>query len=132
MATARIELTADRDEAERNANIQVVATHAAQSAAKTAKSGNKKKAKLEIRAAQRFLQRNAKESDVTAWSSNVQQMDDVLDSSEESQEEVRSNNNNDVMVEEKPKRKKKKKKAKDRTAKNVSKMANVGAMDLFD
>ena len=37
VATARIELTADRSEAEKGADIKVVATHAAQSAAAKAK-----------------------------------------------------------------------------------------------
>merc|ERR1711991_999677 len=42
VASARIEITQDRDEAERNADVKVVATHAAQAAAQKAKKGNMK------------------------------------------------------------------------------------------
>ena len=139
VSTARIELTLDRDEAERNADIKVVATHAAQSAAAKAKKGNKTEAKLQMRAAQRFLKRAGDEEKLNMWSANVQEMDEVLNSSDSEDEHVAAgNNNNNNNLESSNegasglgKKKKKKKRQNDKTAKNVSKMSQVAAKDLF-
>jgi hypothetical protein len=58
VATATIELTQDRAQAEKAANLGVVGAAALQHAAKLAKAGDYEAAQLETRSAQRFLQRN--------------------------------------------------------------------------
>jgi hypothetical protein len=85
VATAQIKLTSNREEAEKHADAVVVATHAAQRAAAKAKAGDFRAAQLEMRAAQRFMQRaNMSEEKVVAWSSNVDEMDRVFRGEEES------------------------------------------------
>lgn len=83
VATASIQVTEDRKEAEKNANLTVIGTHAAQRAAKYAKEGEFERAQMEARAAQRFMSRNASDDAENAamrsvWSRNVAQMDDAL------------------------------------------------------
>lgn len=79
VATASIKLTEDREIAEKQANITVIGTHAAQRAAKYAKEGDFEKAQMETRAAQRFMQRNDVETKVRAlWTANIAPMDDIL------------------------------------------------------
>jgi hypothetical protein len=79
VATTTIEVTDDRKKAEENADVKVIATHAATRAAKYAKEGNYEEAQLEARAAQRFLWRNnAEEKEVNNWVAQVESMDQVL------------------------------------------------------
>lgn len=79
VATAQIQLTSDREEAEKHADATVVATHAAQRAAAKAKAGDFRAAQLEMRAAQRLMLRtNMDENQVRSWSSNVENLDRVI------------------------------------------------------
>lgn len=55
VATATIQLTTNRQEAEKHADAAVVATHAAQRAAVRAKAGDYRGAQLEMRAAREFV-----------------------------------------------------------------------------
>eukprot|EP01108_Squamamoeba_japonica_P006796 TRINITY_DN556_c0_g1_i3.p3 TRINITY_DN556_c0_g1~~TRINITY_DN556_c0_g1_i3.p3 ORF type:complete len:189 (-),score=131.44 TRINITY_DN556_c0_g1_i3:53-619(-) len=85
VATATIEVTEDRSEAERDANVAVVATHAAQAAARLARRGSFSKAQMETRAAQRFVQRNeSDESKVTRWTKQVSALDGAMKSKKKS------------------------------------------------
>jgi small GTP-binding protein len=78
LATARLDTTTSRDEAERDANVAVVATVVAQQAAKLARRGSFSKAQMETRAAQRFLQRNGIFDDkIDAWSAQVAELDNA-------------------------------------------------------
>ena len=84
VATTNIRVTDDRGEAEANADVSVVATRAAQRAARLAKSGHYEAAQLEARSAQRFLQRtNAEKSKLSIWAQHV----DVVDSIARAQSE---------------------------------------------
>eukprot|EP01113_Clastostelium_recurvatum_P000455 TRINITY_DN101_c0_g1_i2.p1 TRINITY_DN101_c0_g1~~TRINITY_DN101_c0_g1_i2.p1 ORF type:complete len:985 (+),score=334.30 TRINITY_DN101_c0_g1_i2:83-3037(+) len=86
VASAVIRATEDRKEAEEQANLSVIGTHAVQRAAKYAKEGSYEKAQMETRAAQRLMQRKTESADtkdedrkaVATWVSNVEQMDSVL------------------------------------------------------
>lgn len=144
VATARIQLTANREEAEKHANVTVVATHAAQKAAAKAKKGDYAEAQKEIRAAQRFLARaNVDEEKLSKWSRNVDAMDEVLREDEAAAAaDVNNNNNNDNMAAPPPApgrapigssiaRKAKPKAKSDRTANNISKFAQANEQDLF-
>jgi small GTP-binding protein len=76
LATARLETTVSRDDAEKDANLAVVATAVAQQAAKLARRGSFSKAQMETRAAQRFLARNGVVDDkIEAWSNQVASLD---------------------------------------------------------
>lgn len=78
VASAKISVTEDRSVAERNANVGVIGTHAAQKAAKFAKKGNYSRAQMETRAAQRFMIRNGVQKDkISQWSRQVQDVDSV-------------------------------------------------------
>ncbi len=63
VATAAIPLTENRAEAEKQADLAVIGTHAAQKAAKYAKEGDYEKAQMEARAAKRFMDRNFEDSE---------------------------------------------------------------------
>jgi len=79
VATTCIQLTDNQDEAELNADVNVVMTHAATRAAKMAKAGHYEEAQLETRAAHRFMLRNNVESEtVTNWTDQAEVMDKVL------------------------------------------------------
>ncbi len=139
VATARIELTADREEAERGADIKVVATHAAQSAAAKAKKGNLKEAQLQVRAAQRLMARRGDEEKLQAWSKNVADLDSALqegeDEGEASPVAQHNNNNNNNEAAAPPPRSafgKKSKKKNDTTAVKVSKMTSANQNALFE
>ncbi len=131
VATAEIELTSDRVEAEKGADVRVVATHAVQRAAAKAKKGDFKEAQLQMRAAQRFVARTGDDAQLDAWSSNVAAMDDVLnsDGTEAAAAPPAPNNNNDNN--EKKSYKPRSKKKNDNTATKISKMANVDQSSLF-
>lgn len=62
VASASIKLTEDRADAEKQADIAVIGTHAAQRAAKYARDGDYERAQMETRAAKRFMERNVDES----------------------------------------------------------------------
>jgi len=112
VATAQIKLTSDRSEAEQHANVNVVATHAAQRAAAKAKKGDYQAAQLEMRGAQRLMKRaNVEEKKVRAWAENVDEMDRVL----------RAPDNLNENVEKKS----------DDTTRNITKFAQINADDLF-
>lgn len=98
VATAKVAITEDRMEAERGADVEVVATHAAQRAARLAKAGDYETAQLEARSAQRFMLRNhADKSKVSAWSANVDTIDDVARHAvKEEQEECLSSESDGV------------------------------------
>ena len=67
--------TQDRAEAEKDADVSVVATHAAQNAARLARRGSFSKAQMETRAAQRFMLRNNVDAaKIETWSEQVQQV----------------------------------------------------------
>eukprot|EP01127_Copromyxa_protea_P015702 TRINITY_DN4564_c0_g1_i3.p1 TRINITY_DN4564_c0_g1~~TRINITY_DN4564_c0_g1_i3.p1 ORF type:complete len:654 (+),score=143.17 TRINITY_DN4564_c0_g1_i3:848-2809(+) len=109
VSTARIKLTSDRGEAEKHANAAVVATHATQRAANKAKKGDFRAAQLEMRSAQRFMQRaNMDEHQVSAWSSNVDEIDRVL----------REEEGNAATVS-------------DNATRNISKFAQISTDNLF-
>jgi hypothetical protein len=82
VATASIKVTEDRTEAEQQADLNVIGTYAAQRAAKYAKDGEYERAQMEARAAKRFIHRNhfdeSRSDEVSAWSSNVEAMDQQL------------------------------------------------------
>jgi small GTP-binding protein len=79
LATARLDTTTSRDEAERDANVAVVATVVAQQAAKLARRGSFSKAQMETRAAQRFLHRNGiYDEKIDAWSEQVSALDNAV------------------------------------------------------
>lgn len=139
VCTATIALTSDRAEAEEHADATVVATHAAQRAAMKAKAGDALGAQLEMRAAQRFMQRaNVDEERVMKWTSNVEEMDQVLRSEEEEEEEAiiaNSNNNNNNGddhddVSKAPSKNKKKKKS-DKAASKMSKFSQINHAGLM-
>ena len=76
VATAEVDVTEDRIEAEKAADIAVVGVHAAQRAARYAKEGDFERAQMEARAAQRFMKRAGVEKQkVAAWSKNVNGLD---------------------------------------------------------
>ena len=90
VATTSVKLTEDRQEAEENADIEVVSGHAAIRAAKLAKKGDYEAAQLEARAAQRFMMRNkVEEKRLNQWSTQAESMDKVLRS--EQAQELRDN-----------------------------------------
>jgi len=98
VATAEIKVTSNREEAEQNANVKVVATHAAQRAATKAKHGDYRSAQLEMRAAQRFMQRaNVDEDKVKVWTENVEEMDKALRENDDVDDNNNNNNNNNEM-----------------------------------
>jgi len=79
VATTSVQLTSDRDQAERNADVKVIGNYAANRAARWAKQGNYEAAQMEARAAQRFMMRNDVETDlIKDWSEQVESMDKVL------------------------------------------------------
>ena len=144
VATARIKITQDRQEAEKNVNVNVVATHVAQRAASKAKKGDYKNAQLEMRAAQRLMGRaNVDEKLMSKWSSNVDSMDSVLrenrsDDDEDNSDNTNNNNNNDAKKESKDRgspgvsRKKKVNKRTDKAAKKISQFTQANESDLFE
>ena len=79
IATAMVEATDNREQAEKLADIRVIGTHAALRAAKFAKEGNYEKAQMEARSAQRFMSRNAMPPEqLNRWTAQVSQFDDVV------------------------------------------------------
>lgn len=78
VATERISVTDNRAEAERQADGRVIASHAAQHAAKLAKNGNYEEAQMETRAVQRLLQRAEKLDTLADFANKVEQLDDAL------------------------------------------------------
>jgi len=79
VATARLETTLDREEAEKDADMAVVAGQAAQAAARHARRGSFYAAQMETRAAQRMLVRNnIDEEKIQNWSSKVDALDQVV------------------------------------------------------
>jgi len=113
VATARIQVTTNREEAEQKANVGVVATHATQRAAAKAKKGDFRAAQLEMRTAQRLMQRaNVEEKKVQLWADNVEEMDQVL--------------RNEGKVEERGEA------MSDNTTRNIVKFSNVQTEDLFE
>merc|ERR1712137_904446 len=79
IACAKISVTDDRTEAEKNANLNVIGTHAAQRAAKFAQKGNYDRAQMETRSAQRFMQRNGVQTEkISEWSQQVKHVDSVV------------------------------------------------------
>ena len=78
ISTTTIEVTNNREQAEKSANLNIIGTHAAQKAAKLAKDGEYELAQMETRAAQRFMLRNgAYKSTVSAWSNQVNAVDTI-------------------------------------------------------
>ena len=79
VATAEVDVTDDRNEAEEKADIQVVGVHAAQRAARFAREGDYERAQMEARSAQRFMKRaGAEDTKVAAWSKNINGVDNAL------------------------------------------------------
>lgn len=118
VATAEIQVTTNREEAEQNANVKVVATHAAQRAATKAKHGDYRAAQLEMRAAQRFMQRaNVGDEKVEQWTRNVEEMDAVLRENDEAPVNAKAE--------------KKGAKKSDNSARNINKFSNINEADLF-
>jgi len=79
VAGATIAVTDDRGQAEKNANLEVIGTHAAQKAAQFAKGGDYDRAQMETRSAQRFMMRNGvKKEKISAWSQQVDEVDAVV------------------------------------------------------
>eukprot|EP01102_Stenamoeba_stenopodia_P022791 TRINITY_DN962_c0_g1_i1.p1 TRINITY_DN962_c0_g1~~TRINITY_DN962_c0_g1_i1.p1 ORF type:complete len:878 (-),score=250.65 TRINITY_DN962_c0_g1_i1:198-2831(-) len=81
VVTTKVDVTDDRQVAEKNADIKVIGTYAAQRAGKYAKEGDYEKAQMEARSAQRLMARAAdsdKSEEVSAWASTVESMDKVL------------------------------------------------------
>eukprot|EP01117_Protostelium_nocturnum_P015705 TRINITY_DN610_c0_g1_i1.p1 TRINITY_DN610_c0_g1~~TRINITY_DN610_c0_g1_i1.p1 ORF type:complete len:895 (+),score=352.35 TRINITY_DN610_c0_g1_i1:90-2774(+) len=83
VVTAYIPVTSDREEAERDTNIEVIGIHAAKRAGAYAKEGDYERAQMETRSAQRLLMRNVghdeeKQAAVSVWSTEVKSMDKVF------------------------------------------------------
>ena len=79
VANASISVTDDRSKAEKNANLEVIGTHAAQKAAHFARDGDYDRAQMETRSAQRFMMRNGvKKEKISQWSQQVQEVDHVV------------------------------------------------------
>jgi hypothetical protein len=78
VATAKISVTDNRQEAEQKADAKVIASHAAQHAAKLAKAGDYEGAQMATRAVQRMLQRGEKLDTLAEFSKEVEAMDNML------------------------------------------------------
>ena len=78
VTTAKVSVTTDRAEAEAQANVSVISTHAANRAAKLAKKGNYEEAQMENRAALRFLKRQNAKEETEEFANQVGEMDRVL------------------------------------------------------
>merc|ERR1712137_434786 len=79
VAGASITVTDNRTQAEKNANLEVIGTHAAQKAAQFAKGGDYDRAQMETRSAQRFMLRNGvKKEKISQWSKQVNDVDEVV------------------------------------------------------
>lgn len=116
IANAKIDLTDDRSQAERNANLNVIGTHAAQRAAKYAKQGNYEQAQMEARAAQRFMVRNeVSKEKVALWSNQVEQFDHVVRTERKSNKGIFNKKTN----------------RSDRTVEALSKGTNLNSHNLF-
>ncbi len=135
VATAQIELTVDRLEAEKGADVKVVATHAVQKAAQKAKNGDFQEAQLQMRSAQRFLARAGDEEVLNKWSHNMEAMDNVLNTDDAAGEEAARPNDNNAPPPPPPQSSsasgKRGKKKSDKAATKISQMANVDQSSLF-
>ena len=79
IASATISVTDDRSVAEKNANLDVIGTHAAQRAAHFARGGDYERAQMETRSAQRFMVRNGvKQEKISIWSQQVNGVDNAV------------------------------------------------------
>lgn len=89
VATTCVQVTEDRQTAEKLADAQVIAAHAVTRAARYAKDGDYEAAQLATRAAQRFMVRNEVESDnMSTWTEQVESMDKVLRQERQKEEQL--------------------------------------------
>ena len=88
VATTTVAVTDDRQEAEANADVRVIGTHAVHKAAKFAKDGDYEAAQMEARAAQRFIVRNNKDENLDGWVEQTECMDKVLRSERAKEEKI--------------------------------------------
>jgi len=124
VATAHLQLTDNRSMAEKNADIKVIGTYAAQRAAKYAKEGEYEKAQLQTRAAQRLMLRNFKpSSEIKNWEKTVEGLDKAL-------REERKKEAKDKKVRTKKEREAERRN-KDDTSWAIAKTAKVASDSLF-
>eukprot|EP01097_Dermamoeba_algensis_P003302 TRINITY_DN2325_c0_g1_i1.p1 TRINITY_DN2325_c0_g1~~TRINITY_DN2325_c0_g1_i1.p1 ORF type:complete len:514 (+),score=183.65 TRINITY_DN2325_c0_g1_i1:147-1544(+) len=131
VVTDRVKVTDKREEAEKNANIKVIGTFAAQRSAKYAKEGDYEKAQMETRAAQRLMMRNfdpETNKDIKVWSKNVEVMDKEI---RRVKEKVDDTCNSSASSEVKCKSRAQARKFDDSVTVAISKNTNVGSKKLF-
>jgi len=87
VASTVVPVTEDRQQAEENADAEVIGTHAANRAAKYAKEGDYESAQLETRSAQRFMLRNNVEN-ISDWNEQVESMDKVLREEKQKEKDI--------------------------------------------
>jgi len=132
VVTTKINVTDDRTVAEKNADIKVIGTYAAQRAGKYAKEGDYEKAQMEARSAQRLMARATDQSEeVTAWASTVESMDKVLRTERQKEKSSSSSSSAPVLDAAKSKERAKTRALNDSVSTTISKTTNVNTKSLF-
>jgi len=134
ISTVMLNLTDNRQQAEKLADVTVIGTHAALRAAKLAKEGDYQSAQLEARSAQRFMVRNSVAPEKVAnWSANVEEFDNVVRNEQlfsildEDDDAMEIDNESSINRKSKPKRKVRS----DQTVEALSKGKAQNAKSLF-
>ena len=133
ISTVMLNLTDNRQQAEKLADVTVIGTHAALRAAKLAKEGDYQSAQLEARSAQRFMVRNSVAPEKVAnWSANVEEFDNVVRNEQlfsilDEDDDMEIDNESSINRKSKPKRKVRS----DQTVEALSKGKAQNAKSLF-